>query len=227
MRRKWSTIVIVLLVVAVVLGGVTGCQRSASTRPTSTPETVAADTSPVAPPSGEPTTVTVLTSVPGETPLVEPGGETPAVVPPTEEPGGETPGDVQPTAPTEGDTSPQPTATEASPPSAGTRVKHTVRPGETLSSIAQQYGTTWQAIQRENNLTNPSQIYVGQTLWIPTGSSSGGSSRCRYQHTVQRGEWLWQIARNYGVDPYDLMAANGLTLQSADPLFPGKVLCIP
>jgi LysM repeat protein len=227
MRREWSTIVIVLLVVAVVLGGVTGCQRSASTRPTSTPEAVAGDTSPAAPPSDEPTTVTVLTSVAGETPSEEPSGGTPVDVPATEEPEGETPGDVQPTEPAEGDTQPQPTATEAPPPDSGTTVVHIVKRGETLSSIAQQYGTTWQAIQRANNLVNPSQIVVGQKLTIPTGGSSGGSSRCRYRHTVQRGEWLWQIARNYGVDPYRLMEVNGLTMQTADPLFPGKVLCIP
>jgi hypothetical protein len=38
---------------------------------------------------------------------------------------------------------------------------------------------------------------------------------------------VWQIARNYGVSPYDILAANGLTIQGANTIYPGKVLCIP
>jgi LysM repeat protein len=107
-----------------------------------------------------------------------------------------------------------------------------VQPGQTLSSIARRYGTTWQVLAQANNLSNPSQIYVGQRLKIPTsggssGDSSGGTSGCRYRHTVQRGEWVWQIARNYGVSPYAIMAANGLSIPSASTIHAGTVLCIP
>jgi LysM repeat protein len=38
---------------------------------------------------------------------------------------------------------------------------------------------------------------------------------------------VWQIARNYGVSPYDILASNGLTIQSANNIQPGIVLCIP
>lgn len=44
---------------------------------------------------------------------------------------------------------------------------HIVRPGETLNSIALQYGTTPQAIALANKLANPNLIFVGQTLLIP------------------------------------------------------------
>jgi LysM repeat protein len=109
---------------------------------------------------------------------------------------------------------------------------HTVQRGETTYSIARRYGTTVQAIAQANNMVNPSHIVVGQQLKIPntTGSSggtSGGTSGCRLRHTVQRGEWIWQIARRYGVSPYDVMAANGLTVQTANPIYAGTVLCIP
>jgi LysM repeat protein len=110
-------------------------------------------------------------------------------------------------------------------------VWHTVQPGETLSSIARRYGTTWQAIAQANNLSNPNQIYVGQKLKIPTGSSggstAGSTSGCRIKHTVKQGEWVWQIARNYGVSPYDILAANGLTIGTANTIYAGTVLCIP
>jgi spore germination protein len=110
----------------------------------------------------------------------------------------------------------------------GEYLMHTVQQGETLTSIAQRYGTTAQAIAQANNLVNPNQIYVGQQLKIPTtGSSSGGTSGCRISHTVRSGEWVWQIARDYGVSPYDILAANGLTIQTANTIYPGMVLCIP
>ncbi|MDP8219002.1 MAG: LysM peptidoglycan-binding domain-containing protein [Candidatus Theseobacter exili] len=45
--------------------------------------------------------------------------------------------------------------------------EHVVRSGESLSSIAQQYGTTVSSIVDYNDLDNPDSIYVGQVLSIP------------------------------------------------------------
>lgn len=42
----------------------------------------------------------------------------------------------------------------------------TVQAGDTLSKIASAHDTTWQALQKLNNLHNPNKIYVGQTLRI-------------------------------------------------------------
>jgi len=52
-------------------------------------------------------------------------------------------------------------------PSSGIAGTHTVAPGQTLFSIAQQYGTSAQAIAEANGLANPNQIYVGQVLYLP------------------------------------------------------------
>lgn len=41
---------------------------------------------------------------------------------------------------------------------------HVVQPGETLYRIAQQYGTTVERLEALNNLSNPNQLRVGQTL---------------------------------------------------------------
>jgi LysM repeat protein len=51
---------------------------------------------------------------------------------------------------------------------------HVVRRGETVSSIARRYGTSVAAIASANGLRNPSLIYVGQRLRIPSGGSSSG-----------------------------------------------------
>jgi LysM repeat protein len=51
---------------------------------------------------------------------------------------------------------------------------HIVQRGQTLSSIAYRYGTTVQALASANGISNPSLIYVGQRLRIPTGGASTG-----------------------------------------------------
>jgi LysM repeat protein len=50
----------------------------------------------------------------------------------------------------------------------GGGVTHTVQAGENLTQIALKYGVTVEAIAQANNITNPSLIFVGQVLMIPT-----------------------------------------------------------
>lgn len=226
MKGRLSTTSILLLVVALVVVGVAGCARAAEEREPQATEAADAQVTSVAPGGEE------ATSVPGETVV--------SAVTPT--PG--TPGEgVLPTLPpaegtavAEVTATTEPAATAVVPPaepSEGTgTVWHTVQQGETLSSIARRYGTSWQTIAQANGIVNPNQIYVGQKLKIPasTGSTSGTTGTatgCRLRHTVRAGEWVWQIARNYGVSPYDILAANGLSVQSANVIYAGKVLCIP
>lgn len=218
-RGVWFKGVILLVLVTMVVG-LGACSRSATEREGAT--TIPAGTSVVSPqesPEASPvpgeTVVSVVTPV-SQTPEAEPtADEGTAVVEPPAEP------TAEPTS--------MPTPTSR--PSSGGQdgyVVHVVQRGETLYSIARKYGTTYQAIVRANNIQNPSVIYVGQRINVPTsGSSSGGTSGCRYRHTVKRGEWLWQIAREYGVSPYTIMSANGLSLPSASTIYAGMVLCIP
>jgi LysM repeat protein len=46
-------------------------------------------------------------------------------------------------------------------------IEYVVRPGDTLTSIAERFGTTVEAIAAANNLANPDIIFVGQVLFIP------------------------------------------------------------
>lgn len=61
-----------------------------------------------------------------------------------------------------------------------------VKPGDTLSEIAQKYGTTYQAIAQANGISNPNLIYAGQTLNIGGGStsSSAGSTSSNTSSTT-------------------------------------------
>jgi LysM repeat protein len=230
-----SKILAILLVTALVVTGLTACERRVEEREGESGEVV--ETAGATTPSvGE----QEETPAPGETVVsaVTPITEVPSSgVTATEVPVGETAQVTEPEATAEPVASEEPPATEPSEPSgsdggSASFIWHTVQRGETLSAIARRYGTTTQAIARANSLANANQIYAGQKLKIPStsgGSSSGstGATGCRIKHTVKRGEWVWQIARNYGVSPYDILAANGLTIQTANTIYPGKVLCIP
>ena len=45
-------------------------------------------------------------------------------------------------------------------------ITYTVKAGDTLSQIANKYGTTYQKIAKDNNIANPNLIFVGQKLII-------------------------------------------------------------
>ncbi|MEE6286592.1 LysM peptidoglycan-binding domain-containing protein [Georgenia sp. MJ173] len=53
---------------------------------------------------------------------------------------------------------------------------HTVAAGDTVSALAQRYGSSVSAITSANRLSSGAVIFVGQRLTIPAGSSGGGSS---------------------------------------------------
>lgn len=101
-------------------------------------------------------------------------------------------------------------------PSTGT---HTVRPGDSLYSIARRYSTTVEELRAANRLTS-NTIYPGQNLTVRPGSRS---DLRRYQ--VQRGDTLSTIADRHGVGLSALLRANGIS--SRTTIYPGQWLVIP
>lgn len=89
-------------------------------------------------------------------------------------------------------------------PAEGPKV-HIVQPGETVASIAEDYGTTVWAIMSANGLSNYT-IYAYRALYIPTVGDSGPII-----HIVMPGETLYSIAEKWGTTVPYLMMANGLT----------------
>jgi L,D-transpeptidase ErfK/SrfK len=45
--------------------------------------------------------------------------------------------------------------------------QHTVKPGETLWSISEDYRVSFPALVKANNISNPNMLFVGQKLTIP------------------------------------------------------------
>lgn len=99
----------------------------------------------------------------------------------------------------------------------GTTIKHTVKKGESLGSIAKKYGVTVSNLKKWNNLKSD-VVRPGQKLTIHKGgggksvskSNSSKSSGNVKTHTVKKGETLSSIARKYGCTVNDLKKWNNL-----------------
>lgn len=105
---------------------------------------------------------------------------------------------------------------------------YTVKSGDSLSSIAAKYGTTYQDIMRLNGLSNHT-IYPGQKLKVSgsagtSGSNTSGSTNGRtITYTVKSGDSLSVIAARYGTTYQKIMSLNGLTNFN---IYPGQKLKI-
>lgn len=82
-------------------------------------------------------------------------------------------------------------------------VSHTVRPGETLTTIAQRYGTTAAAVASSNGITNLDLVPVGAVLSVVAGAG-GATGKAPAGGSVS--EMLGHWAAHYGV-PADLLKA--------------------
>jgi len=95
---------------------------------------------------------------------------------------------------------------------------HVVAPGETLFSIAAQYGVTPQTLAYNNALADTAEVRPGQPLVVPPLDAA--------IHVVQDGETLAQVAARFNVDPDAVRALNGVAYEPAD-VTPGRVLLLP
>ncbi|CAH0524467.1 hypothetical protein VHP8226_00303 [Vibrio hippocampi] len=98
----------------------------------------------------------------------------------------------------------------------GKQIKHSVKRGESLSIIAQKYGSSVSAIKSANKLKS-SSLAIGQVLVIPgAGAPIVVSSKVNtvetkeITHTVVKGDYLGKIASKYKVPVSDIKRENNL-----------------
>lgn len=112
--------------------------------------------------------------------------------------------------------------------------KHTIKRGESLSSIARKYGTSTQQIKSFNGL-HSSRLIAGKTLKIPTQGQKSLYAKLKASepkpkntkktlYTVRAGDTWWEIARKFGVSHKNLAKWNGKS--SKDTLSVGSRLII-
>lgn len=95
-------------------------------------------------------------------------------------------------------------------------IKYIVREGESINSLASDFGITALTLKYANGLSNNS-LKVGQELKIPPLDG--------LYATVQRNDTLSSIANRYHVKVDDIIKYNGLI--PGDPIFAGHELLIP
>lgn len=123
--------------------------------------------------------------------------------------------------------------------SARAHVKHIVRSGESLYTLAQKYGVRMTDLRNWNGISfDTDQLTEGQELIV----SSTASPKLVYiqeqkhksptqtvkrgnKHTVKRGETLAQIADDYGIDIESLRKANNI--KKSGTIRSGTILRIP
>ena len=118
-------------------------------------------------------------------------------------------------------------------------VRHKVRSGETLSTIADKYKTTMRAIcdVKDNNIRNLHRIKAGNVLYIPVPPKRYNNfpppaydeytpppDREKIVYTVRRGDNLSTIAERYGTSASALRKWN--KLYSKRFIYPGQKLTI-
>lgn len=109
-------------------------------------------------------------------------------------------------------------------------LRYRVRPGDTLSEIARDFGIPAVTLRKLNDIANPNHLFVNQVLLIdPTGSPAAPAGArgedVAAVHTVRPGETLTEIARRYGVSVEALAAANRLA--NPHQLRAGAKLVVP
>jgi len=124
---------------------------------------------------------------------------------------------------------------------------HTVRPGESLASIARSYRVPLSEVAKANRLTTAASPAPGTRLWVPiptpvrtTTAPARRSPEPAYSArrpeqaaprsssgtiVVQSGDSLWTLSKRHGVTIRDLARANGLGTNSGLKI--GQTLRLP
>ncbi len=97
-----------------------------------------------------------------------------------------------------------------------------VKRGETLSEIADRYGTTVNRLMEMNGLRDANDLWAGSRIKVPGNVYSGGGSG---NYTVKAGETLSEIADRYGTSVNRLVQLNGL--RDANALWAGSRIQVP
>jgi LysM repeat protein len=192
-----------------------GCTRSASTPPPDSSAEVATDEQDSSRATMDAMRATLLaqTEQPENT------------VPPTSTPTIESP-TATPTP--EGPTETPPVVFNTPTSQTGQETTYTVQSGDSVYSVARDHGISPDDLIARNNLQYPYYLDIGQQLIIPAGGSVPTDATPvpgTREHIVQQGEWIYSIARKYGVSPDDIIALNNIPYPYT--LYPGDVIQIP
>ncbi len=96
-------------------------------------------------------------------------------------------------------------------------IKYTVQPGDTIGSIASDFGVSINTIVWANSLKNPNMLGLGEVLRIPPVTG--------VIHTIKSNDTVDSIAAKYKADPAKILSFN--TLESSQVLKIGDEIMVP
>ncbi|QOR62021.1 LysM peptidoglycan-binding domain-containing protein [Sulfurovum sp. ST-21] len=108
---------------------------------------------------------------------------------------------------------------------ANTTVKHTVKSGESLYTIAKKNHTTIDALCKINGIKKDEILKVGRAIKVPTASSNTKAANRTAKHTVKSGESLYTIAKKNHTTIDALCKINGIKKDEILKL--GRVIKVP
>ena len=97
---------------------------------------------------------------------------------------------------------------------------YVVKYGDTLSAIAEKFGTTYQKIAKDNNIQNPDVIYANQKLKIYTNETEKKETI----YVVKYGDTLSEIAEKFGTTYQKIAKDNNI--QNPDVIYANQKLVI-
>lgn len=134
--------------------------------------------------------------------------------------------DTNPPAPSLVETSTVPTTVTPppetlTPPALPATQEYVIKPGDTYSSIAPNFGVTPKALEKANPGVDPAKLQIGKKIIIPapipptaTTPPAGGpvveATTGEVIHTVKSGDTLGKLATQYRTTVKAIQAANGL-----------------
>lgn len=93
---------------------------------------------------------------------------------------------------------------------------HVVRAGDTLASIAEEYGVPLSLLRSDNQLPDPTRLVTGQTVVVRQPTET---------YTVQTGDTLFSIAEQSGLSVRELLRLNPV-LRGEQAVFAGQTLVL-
>jgi LysM repeat protein len=114
-------------------------------------------------------------------------------------------------APTSAPAAAAPAVAAAPAPTGGTAYKtYTIRPGDSLAGVAQQFGVSWQTLALLNGITDPNTIYTGTVLKIPATATDpealiapGPVGAAAVNTTSVQGKWIKVVLHEQRVYIYE------------------------
>lgn len=98
--------------------------------------------------------------------------------------------------------------------------KYTIKPGDTLTKIANKFNTKPEVLMEINNIYYGEDLRTGMDIIVPKEKEQYFN-----YYIIEKGDSLYKIAQKYNINPTLLASLNGLNMD--DYIYPNQEILIP